>query len=284
MNWTLGHFSGPPALRYAVDGHGPTLLLLHGVTRCRGDWQSLIPSLTKSWRVIALDQRGHGDSARADQYLVTDYVADAVAFVREHVAAPIVICGHSLGAMVAAAVAGEVPELVRGVVLEDPPFHTMGNRIEGSAWQALFIGMRDAARAGGTIDEMTDAMSEIQIPVNVGNFKPLGELRDRKSLAWSAECLQHLDAEVLTPIVEGRWLDGFNVAELLSRICCPALLLQADPSAGGALLDADAEWAMAAMPIGKRVRFPGVGHQLHATCPEKVLHAIEEFIPSTLVK
>ena len=121
----------PPTIRLQriTCGSGPVLVLLHGVTRCGADWEPLLPALAEDWTVIALDQRGHGTSPRAGSYLVTDYVADAVRFVREETAGPIFIFGHSLGAMVAAAVAAELPDRVGGIILEDPPFHTMGNRI-----------------------------------------------------------------------------------------------------------------------------------------------------------
>ena len=162
------------------------MLLLHDVTRCGADWEPLFPALAEDWTVIALDQRGHGGSPRGDRYLVTDYVADAVRFVREEAAGSVVIFGHSLGAMVAAAVAAELPDRVGGIILEDPPFHTMGNRIAGSAWQAQFIGMRKAASRGGSINEITGALANIRLPASGGGFKRLGELRDRASLAWSA--------------------------------------------------------------------------------------------------
>lgn len=280
MNLTTLHSRGQPALRYTVSGAGPTLLLLHGVTRCGGDWEPLLLTLTAGWKVIALDQRGHGDSARAQSYLVTDYVADVVRFVREELAAPLVILGHSLGAMVAAGVAAELPQLVRGIVLEDPPFHTMGNRIAGSAWQAQFIGMREAAQSGGTIETIADALADIRLPASGIGFKRLGELRDRASLAWSAECLSQLDPEVLTPVIEGRWLDGHDVAAVLSRVRCPVLLLQADPTAGGALTDADADAAESALPSCQRVRFPGIGHQLHRERPLAVLQVVQDFATS----
>jgi pimeloyl-ACP methyl ester carboxylesterase len=285
MNFVTRHSSGQPALRYAESGTGPTLLLLHGVTRCWRDWEPLLPSLTSLWRVIALDHRGHGGSARAVSYLVNNYVADVVRFVRDEVAAPLVILGHSLGAMVAAAVAAELPELVGGIVLEDPPFHTMGNRIAGSAWQAQFIGMREAARRGGTIEEITDALADIRIPVS-GVFKRLGELRAHAALEWSAECLRQLDPEVLTPVIEGRWLDGSDFTEVLSRIRCPALLLQADPTAGGALTNADADAAVAALSSCQHIRFPEVGHQLHRDRQEAVLRVLQNFgasLPTTVI-
>ena len=264
-------------LQRTTRGSGPVLLLLHGVTRCRADWEPLFPALAENWTVIALDQRGHGGSPRAGSYLVTDYVADAVRFVREETGEPIVLFGHSLGAMVAAAVAAELPDRVRGIILEDPPFHAMGNRIAGTAWQAQFIGMREAASRGGSTEAITDALADIRLPASGGGFKRLGELRDRASLAWSAQCLSQLDPGVLTPVIEGRWLDGYDVTGIFSRVQCPALLLQADPAAGGALSDADADAAATAMASCHCVHFPGIGHNLHRDRPEAVLQAVQDF-------
>lgn len=271
---------GEPTLCYTQSGRGPVLLLLHGVTRCGADWEPLLPTLTTSWKVIALDQRGHGGSTRGESYLVSDYVSDAVRFVREELAVPLFIWGHSLGAMVAAAVAAKLPQLVRGIVLEDPPFHTMGSRIAESAWQAQFRGMRQAARRGGSVEEITDALASIRIPVSGGGSTRLGELRDRASLAWSADCLSKLDPEVLTPVIEGRWLDGYDLAEIFSLIRCPALLLQADPLAGGALTNADVDLARSLLPHHRHIQFANCGHQLHREHPEEVLLALRDFISS----
>ncbi|WP_461786221.1 alpha/beta fold hydrolase [Prosthecobacter sp.] len=267
-------------LHRTTSGAGPVLLMLHGVTRCGADWEPLLPVLAAHWQVIALDQRGHGTSPRAGSYLVTDYVADVVSFVQEETAAPVVVFGHSLGAMVAAAVAAELPDRVRGIILEDPPFHTMGNRIAGSAWQAQFTGMREAARKGGSVEEITDALADIRLPASGGGFKRLGDLRERTSLAWSAECLSQLDPEVLTPVIEGRWLDGYDFPSLLAGLRCTTLLLQADPSAGGALTDADAESLMSIVSNCQHVRFPGCGHNLHRDRPESVLQAFADFAAS----
>jgi pimeloyl-ACP methyl ester carboxylesterase len=93
---------------------------LHGLAR---GWQSflpLIPTLALRWQVYALDQRGHGKSERANSYFAIDYVPDIVGFLRHEIRRPTVLYGHSLGAMVAAAVAAEAIDLVRAIILEDP--------------------------------------------------------------------------------------------------------------------------------------------------------------------
>src|SRR4051812_33031321 len=169
MNFTQHEFNGLCNLHYAEGpASGPALLLLHGVTRNWREWGELLPGLSRDWRVIALDARGHGGSARAERYFLTDYISGTGRFLTGVSAPtttePLVILGHSMGAMVAAAVAAELPKLVRGIVLEDPPFQTMGTRLRGTAWEPQFVGMRDAARRGGTIEELAAAIAEIRLP------------------------------------------------------------------------------------------------------------------------
>ena len=271
-----------PSLAVAEGGvaGGPPLLLLHGVTRDHGDWAALLPRVASGWRVIAVDQRGHGRSARADRYLVTDYAADAVRLVRDNIREPVTILGHSLGAMVAAAVAAEIPDLVRGLVLEDPPFHAMGERIAGTPWQSQFSGMREAALHGGTVDDLATAIAAIQLPRPDGSLVRLGDLRDPAAIRWSAECLARLDPETLTPVIAGRWLDGYDWFGSASAIQCPVRLLQADPAAGGALSDADRDGFATAAADCVVETFPGVGHLIHWTEPDRVADAIDAMLTS----
>jgi pimeloyl-ACP methyl ester carboxylesterase len=279
MNFSQHHTSTHPNLHF-LEGprNGPTLMLLHGVTRRAEDFHTLWDALLPCHRIVALDQRGHGDSERAPGYLVTDYIADAVRFLHDQLAEPAFLLGHSLGAMVAAAVAADVPDLVRGVVLEDPPFHTMGRNIHGSGWQAQFIGMRDAALRGGSVEQLTDMLADIRLPQKDGTFKRLGELRDRANLHWSAQCLAHLDPQVLTPIIEGRWLDGYDLPGILVKIRCPTLLLQADPEAGGALADGDAALCENTISNCRVVRFRGAGHLLHWLEPVRIAGLLNEVV------
>src|SRR6185437_504761 len=152
MNFIEHHTCGVPSLRWIERaGSGPPIVFLHGVCRCAEDFGPLWEHLSSDYRLISPDQRGHGGSQRASRYFVTDYVADAIALVRDEIAEPVILCGHSLGAMVAAAVAAEIPSLVSGLVLEDPPFHTMGPNIIGTKWQLQFTAMRQIAIDRGSI-------------------------------------------------------------------------------------------------------------------------------------
>jgi pimeloyl-ACP methyl ester carboxylesterase len=96
-------------------------------------------------------------------------------------------------------------------------------------------------------------------------------------LKWSAHCLQFVDPEVFTPLIEGRWLHGYDRQRVFRSIQCPTLLLQADPSSGGALSDGDAFEMASIITQCTHVSLAGKGHQLHRDHPEAFLSAINEF-------
>ena len=257
----------------------PPLLLLHGVT---GGWQSflpLIPTLALRWQVYALTHRGHGQSARAQSYLVTDYVPDAVRFLRDEIKRPAAIYGHSLGAMVAAAVAAEAPDLTRAVVLEDPPFHTMGERIHSFAMTPYFAALQELADKKLSLSQLADAIGAIEIYTANGPV-PLRMVRDASALRFTAKRLQQLDPALLTPIVAGRWLEGYDLASIARGLRCPLLLLQADAAAGGMLIDEDASLLEQTAADVTRVKLPGIGHQIHASVPDTVLRLVLGFLES----
>jgi pimeloyl-ACP methyl ester carboxylesterase len=266
---------------HTLNHDAPPLLCLHGVTR---GWQSFLPlmsTLTLRWQVYATDQRGHGQSKRATSYLTVDYIGDAFRFLREEIKRPAVIYGHSLGAMVAAAVAAEAPELVRAIILEDPPFHTMGERIESYVMYPYFVALEKLASNGMSLPQLVAALGSIEITTANGKAK-MSELRDAAALRFTAKCLQRLDPAVMTPIAETRWLEGYDLAKAARGIQCPVLLLQADASAGGMLIDADADLIEQTVADVTRVKLAGIGHQMHTQAPDAVLRTVLAFLESNL--
>jgi pimeloyl-ACP methyl ester carboxylesterase len=233
------------------------------------------------WQVYAIDQRGHGQSKRATSYLTIDYIGDAVSFLREEIKRPAVLYGHSLGAMVAAAVAAEAPDCVRAIILEDPPFHTMGTRIESYVMYPYFVALEKLASNGQSLSQLVAALGAIEIMTAKGKAK-VGELRDAAALRFTAKCLQQLDPAVMTPIAEARWLDGYDLAKVVRGIQCPVLLLQADASAGGMLIDADADLIEQTVADVTRVKLAGISHQMHTQAPDAVLRMALAFLESNL--
>jgi esterase len=99
----------------------PPLILLHGIARVARTFDHLVPHFSKSYHVIAVDMRGHGDSDWDPQgsYLVEDYVKDIEGLVAQLKLRNIVLWGNSTGGRVAQVFAGAHPELVSAVISED---------------------------------------------------------------------------------------------------------------------------------------------------------------------
>ena len=96
------------------------ILLLHGVMSSVGTWHRIGAELaSRGWDCLAVDLPGHGSAPRVRGSLDLDTL---VGDVLTQLAAPAdIVIGHSLGGIVALALAGRVCDGVRALVLEDPP-------------------------------------------------------------------------------------------------------------------------------------------------------------------
>ena len=250
---------------------GEPILFLHGVTR---RWQTFttVPNILRSgWGTYALDFPGHGSSkASLVNYYVREYSAVAGEFLESVISRPAVLYGHSLGAMVAVLVTGQIPQLATALILEDPPFHTMGNRLKGTHHYQYFASLRELIRPRSEMSELTRQLSAMNVadPAS-GSRVPLAALRDAASIRFTASCLMKLDPAVLDPILAGDWLNGYEVRQNLAAVRCPTLLLQADPKHGGMLSDEDAQLAESMISDCTLVRVPGCGHLIHGLQPNE---------------
>ncbi len=108
-------------LHYVERGEGPTVVLLHGNAVTLRDFEAsgLLDELASTHRVIAFDRPGFGHSSRPRDRLWTPSAqADLLAAaLRQLGAGSAFVVGHSMGTMVAAAMALNHPATVRGLAL-----------------------------------------------------------------------------------------------------------------------------------------------------------------------
>jgi pimeloyl-ACP methyl ester carboxylesterase len=108
---------------YSDDGSGPAVLMLHGIAGDGGDWSWLATDLAADHRVVVVDHRGHGRStANAGPYDARTLAGDAAKVLRHLSIENAVVVGHSLGGLVASALAVEWPDIVTALVLVDPAY------------------------------------------------------------------------------------------------------------------------------------------------------------------
>jgi esterase len=99
----------------------PPFLMLHGISRIAHQFDHIAPHFRDDYHVMALDMRGHGDSAWSPEgaYLVEDYVKDLEAFVDRLNLRNLVLLGNSTGGRVVQVYAGLHPDRVARLISED---------------------------------------------------------------------------------------------------------------------------------------------------------------------
>jgi len=270
-------------LSYAEGpAHGPPLVLLHGLGRRWQVFLPVIPALSLRWHIFAPDLRGHGKSSRvARGYHGPRYSEDIARLLRERVSTPAVLFGHSLGGMLGMWVASHHPELVRALILGDNMI--VARHLHNPMYGALFSGLRDLARKGGSVEQIADGIGRIVLPVPGKNgFVTIRELpgNDEAYLLSWARSVQQADPDTYEMTLDGSSLEGWDGETVLRGIACPTLLLQGTPELGGLMSDADVALATRLLPHHAHVKFRNLGHALFIQQPEPVLRAVTNFLES----
>jgi pimeloyl-ACP methyl ester carboxylesterase len=221
--------------------------------------------------VYALDLRGHGKSGRvAGQYRPEHYVADVVAFIESQLAERVILFGHSLGGWIALMAAAALMERVRGLILGDPPLDierflaVEGTEERKDMWRTL----RDLAGSGLAVPELASALADlpVSVPGQDASIR-YGDLPgiDTAHLWGWAKTLSQVDPDAAFYHAAGRlheYVEKVDLDTALQRVTCPVLLLQGDPSQGGAVSDGDVERALSLLANGLHVQLTGAGHDL----------------------
>lgn len=112
----------------------PTLLLLHGVTLTAVlNWSGILKTLGRRYRVLLLDQRGHGDATSSGAFRLEDCADDAAAVAGQLGVERLVVVGYSMGGQVAQLMWRRHPSLVAGLVLCSTSRNVSGGPWERSA-------------------------------------------------------------------------------------------------------------------------------------------------------
>ncbi len=258
--------TGEVEIAYSVGpDNGPTLLLLHGVTSRRDGFTMLLDALIEDYRVITMDQRGHGYSGHTpDHYMTPDHGRD-IRFVIENVCKESTfVWGHSMGGANAVAMAGDSPEQLRALVLEDPALfgRTRPSSNSKTPTKSQFQVNLELVEQNLSTEEMISR----QIETNLGQPEWVAP--------WKTECLSQMDIELLRMTAGGVYKGGGEPAEALAMISCPVLLVQADPTVGGILPD---NYLAAMIPDRDdftSTKIEGAGHNINRDNPADILAVV----------
>ena len=112
-------------INYYQAGQGPPIILLHGFGGCAYSWRFLAPALARDHRVLTIDLKGYGLSAKPEdgKYAISDQADMVAEFIRTRDLRDLVIIGHSMGGAVTLMtylqVREDQPARVKSLVLID---------------------------------------------------------------------------------------------------------------------------------------------------------------------
>lgn len=110
-------------LHYIEEGSGPPVVFVHGSIGDYGYWSNQVAAFSDRYRAIAYSRRydfPNTNPTTAGYSAIVD-ADDLAAFIRSMHLGKVYLIGHSYGALTALFLAAEHPELIRAVVLAEPP-------------------------------------------------------------------------------------------------------------------------------------------------------------------
>ncbi|HEX2914008.1 MAG TPA: alpha/beta hydrolase [Chloroflexia bacterium] len=250
--------------RSGAGSNKPAIVLLHGFTDNGLCWSPVARDLEETYDVIMPDARGHGQSEGPGSSLATGVLADdAAAVIRELGLDKPYLFGHSMGAITALAVAAKYPELVRAIIMEDPPLIDP-RPITPEEEQQL----RQRMQEGKAFHDL-----------------PLAERIERgkaQNPGWSeAEILPWATSkgEYNPEILERReGIRDFPWREGLSTVKCPALLITAETAKGAIVSPEIAREAAQLNPQCQVAFISGAGHSIHRDRYSETMQAVLNFL------
>ncbi|MGG0249043.1 alpha/beta hydrolase [Peribacillus frigoritolerans] len=110
--------------RECGDVSAPPLVVLHALGKSSESWDEAAAALGESYRVFALDQRGHGGSARTNTYTFESMRDDLLLFADALDLGRFSLMGHSMGGTVSYLFSQTFPTRIERLIVEDtpPPF------------------------------------------------------------------------------------------------------------------------------------------------------------------
>jgi pimeloyl-ACP methyl ester carboxylesterase len=261
----LNYFEGPKS--------GPPLIILHGLTSRHQAFEPLYTSFLNQWQVFAFDLRGHGSSGRTPgHYRVPDFASDIIKFVKFSFSEPVVLIGHSMGAVTVLEVASQIPERVRALVPLDPPLFLRDLLLK--AWTAhapiiqFFYQMK---KDRPSFAEMITALHQCPFDPPIQHEAFFQEL---------AIEIDQLDIDAVFTILQNRFLECWDLEQVLQKITSPMLHIYGDWSHGSAMRDEDVVFFKANQPHAVEVKIPDTGHMFPLTLPKITAEIIQTFLNS----
>lgn len=249
-------------LEYTDTGIGRPIVLIHGYPFNRSLWTEQVVVLSTSFRVIAPDLRGFGDSDAVPGTATMNVMAQDVVMLLSHLAiARASICGLSMGGYVALALYKQLPSRVRALVLAD-------TRAQADTEEAKPARFQQAEKA---LSEGMASIADAMLP----------KLLTPETVSKRPEVVKHVRDMMLRTKPEGAAAALRGMAErddqtdMLAKISVPTLIIVGADDAITPVVDS--ETMHRAIPNSRLVVLENAGHVSNLERTEQFNDALLEF-------
>ena len=248
--------------------NGPPLVILHGTT---ARWQNHIPLINhfiNRWHIYALDFRGHGESGRTpNKYGLRYMYNDTIRFITQVVKEPAHIFGHSLGGRVAIIIAANNSYITKSIIIRDS---SLKYDMKSTGFDKRMRKLDEVLAKKRTLKEIKEEYIERwrNHPVHLWTkARDYLQLDPKFPLSVADNCDDPDDPE--------SYVYGYKPLELMRKISCPVLLIQAETSQMK-----DVEKALEILSDAYHVKIDGFSHALHYGNVTPIAKAINYFLES----
>jgi 3-oxoadipate enol-lactonase len=236
-----------------------TLVFVNGLGTDHRIWDDVVAALPSRWSMLRYDQRGHGLSELGHcPYTLAQLSHDLGEVLDGNVAGPVVLCGLSLGGLVAQQFAAAHPERVRALCLSGTALR-IGTREtwQARAEQVLAAGL--VRIAPSVMDRWFSEPFRSRNPAAVRGHRAMLERTPADAYVRAAQALGEADVS-----------PGAQSIRMPTLVLAGELDLAATPAQGRALADA--------IPHARFELLSGAGHLMCVERPLAFARALTEFL------
>jgi pimeloyl-ACP methyl ester carboxylesterase len=257
-------------LDWGSDG-SPVMVLLHGLRGHAHSWDDVSAAMCRDYHVLALDQRGRGDSdwAKDGNYTTGAYVSDLLGFCDALRLDKFFLVGHSMGGRNSMSFAGRHPQRLQKLVIVD-----VGPTLDSRGSQRISQEIRAVPEEFDSFEAVMEYMSR------QNRFASDAILRRR--LQYSTKTLPNgkigwrYDIAIREQRRQGTVPPAEDLWPLLPHITCPTLIVRGKET--DILSPEVAQKMTEAIPDVRLVEVERAGHMVFEDNPEDFIATVEGWL------
>lgn len=249
----------------------PPMVLLHGLRGHAHSWDDVSTAMSRSFHVLALDQRGRGDSdwAPHGDYSTAAFVADLAGFCDALKLDPFVLVGHSMGGRNSMAFASSYPEKVAKLIIVD-----IGPVIDPSGAERITREIREVPEEFDSFEAAVEHMSK------QNRFASAAVLRRRLQYATrqlpNGKVGWRYDLAIREQRRHGTGAPAVDLWPALPKITCPTLVVRGANT--DTLSPEVARKMVETIRDAQLVEVQRAGHMVFEDNPEDFIVAVKRFL------